>query len=125
MLLVKTEEADKIKSLITGLFTPTEINFKEVIESNLFNNLTLEELAQLTLLSLSSFKREFIKHYQTSPAKYIRKRRLEKAARLLIGTELRITDVAYDSGFSDLAHFSKTFQKGIWSITECLPFEPK
>lgn len=111
LLLAKTDNLETVQTLMCGLFTPEEINFKEVIEANIFNNLNLEELALLTHLSLSSFKREFEKHYHTSPARYIKQRRLEQAAKLLRGTELRISDIAFDCGFNDLAHFSKSFQK--------------
>ena len=51
------------------------------------------------------------KHYNSSPARYIRQRRVEQAAQLLRSTSLRISDIAFDCGFADLAHFSKTFQK--------------
>ena len=111
LLLAKTDDALKVQQFLAGLFTGSSIRFKEVIEANIFNNFSLEELAALTGLSLSSFKREFEKYYESSPAKYIKKRKLEQAAKLLKGTELRISDIAYDSGFNDLAHFSKSFQK--------------
>ncbi len=111
LLLAKTDNAETIRMLIAGLFAPAELDFKEIIEANLYNNLGLEELAHLAGLSLSSFKREFVKHYDQSPAKYIKQRKLEKAAKLLKATELRISEVAYECGFVDLAHFSKSFQQ--------------
>ena len=111
LLLAKTDKLSTIQMLFEGLFNKAAMNFMEVIEANIFNNLGLEELASLTGLSLSSFKREFEKQYKSSPAKYIKKRKLMQAAKLLRGTELRVSDVAYDCGFNDLAHFSKSFQK--------------
>ncbi|MEL7535222.1 MAG: AraC family transcriptional regulator [Bacteroidota bacterium] len=111
LLLAKTDNAETIRMLIAGLFAPAELDFKEIIEANLYNNLGLEELAHLAGLSLSSFKREFVKHYEQSPAKYIKQRKLAKAAKLLKATELRISEVAYECGFVDLAHFSKSFQQ--------------
>ena len=88
-----------------------EVEFKEIIESNLYNGLSISEWAQLTNLSISSFKREFRKHYNSSPARYIKERKLKQAARLLTATNLRISEIAFDLGFSDLAHFSRSFQK--------------
>jgi len=111
ILLAKTDNAAMIQSLLGGLFTKSEIDFKEVIEANLYNNFTIEALALLTNLSLSSFKREFVKHYDSSPAKYIKQRKLQRAAKLLRSTTLRVSDIAFDCGFTDLAHFSKSFQK--------------
>lgn len=111
LLLAKTDNAATVKMLLSGLFSKTEISFKAIIEANLFNNLSLEELAMLNQLSLSSFKREFVKQYDCSPAKYIKQRKLEQAAKLLQGTSLRVSAIAFDCGFIDLAHFSKSFQK--------------
>ncbi|NHF57991.1 helix-turn-helix transcriptional regulator [Flavobacteriaceae bacterium TP-CH-4] len=111
LLLARTDNAETVRTVLASLFSSDEIGFKEVIEKNVYNNLNLEELAQLANLSLSSFKREFKKHYKSPPAKYIKKRKLEKASKLLKGTRMRISDIAYDCGFSDLAHFSKSFQR--------------
>lgn len=111
ILLAKTDNAAQIRVLLEALFTKDDLNFREIIEANLYNNLSLEELAKLCNLSLSTFKREFEKQYEMPPATYIRKRKLEKAAQLLQGTSLRISDIAFDCGFNDLAHFSRSFQK--------------
>ncbi len=111
LLLAKTDNLRVIKVLLASLFNPLKIDFRTIIESNLYNNLKSEELAHLAGLSLSSFKREFVKQYGASPAKYIRIKKLEKAAQMLKSTEVRVSDIAYDCGFNDLAHFSKTFQK--------------
>lgn len=109
LLLARTDQADAIKLLIRGLFNRRELDLREVVENNIFNPLSVEELAAICHLSLSSFKRQFAAHYDCPPARYIRRRRLEKAASLLRSTEMRISDVAYDCCFQDLAHFSKTF----------------
>ncbi len=111
LLLAKTDNVAIIRTLLSGMVNLHEIEFKEVVEANIYTNLNVEELAELCNLSLSSFKREFVKQYDDSPAKYIKKRKLEKASKLLINTDLRVSDVAYDSGFNDLAHFSKSFLK--------------
>ncbi len=111
LLLARTDKASAVRRLISGLFTSNTPHFTSVIEANLFNNLSLEELAHLTGMSLSAFKRAFAQYYQCPPARYIRQRRLEKAARLLSRTTLRISEVAFEAGFQDLAHFSKAFQK--------------
>ncbi|MDX2360327.1 MAG: helix-turn-helix transcriptional regulator [Crocinitomicaceae bacterium] len=111
LLLSKTSNADIIKTLLAGAYDPQQAEFKEVIEANLFNNMNSQELALLTNLSLSSFKRTFEKNYNEPPASYMRRRKLEQAAKLLKSTELRVSDVAFDCGFSDLANFSKSFQK--------------
>lgn len=111
LLLNQTKNAPAIRAILSNLFNPTSYSFREVINAHLFSNITINELAQLTNRSLSSFKREFTKIYQEAPATYIREKKLEKAAELMVSTELRTTEIAYDCGFSDVAHFSKTFKQ--------------
>ena len=111
LLLARTDKAGAVRQLIAGLFTSALPEFRSIIENNLFNPLSTEELATLAGLSLSSFKREFRRVFGQPPATYIRQRRLERAATLLRRTDQRVTDIAYACGFSELAHFSKVFQK--------------
>ncbi|WP_250347248.1 helix-turn-helix domain-containing protein [Flavobacterium anhuiense] len=60
-------------------------------------------------MSVSSFKREFAKIYHDTPANYIKMKKLEKAAELLQVSDQRITEIAFDCGFNDLANFTKSF----------------
>jgi AraC-like DNA-binding protein len=111
LLLCQTKNASTIQHIFSQLFSPTSVTFKETIESNIYSNFGLAEFANLTNLSLSSFKREFKKNYNETPASYIRNRKLEKAAELLVLSEERITDIAFDCGFNDLANFSHLFSE--------------
>jgi AraC family transcriptional regulator, exoenzyme S synthesis regulatory protein ExsA len=110
-LLIKTEKATSLMQVISSLFSPKEYSFREIISANLFTNLSLEQLAAFTNLSVSTFKREFTKLYNDSPAHYIKTKKLEKAVALLSNEAYRISDIAYECGFTDIAHFSKSFQE--------------
>jgi len=109
LLLSQTQNAESIQVILSELFSPTTYTFKQIIEANLFSQLTIEELAQQNNLSVSSFKREFAKLYNDTPANYIKARKLEKAAELLQVSDQRITEIAFDCGFNDLANFTKSF----------------
>ena len=109
ILLSQTKNADAIQMILSQLFSPAIYTFKQIIEANLFSSITLDELAEYCNLSLSSFKREFAKHYSDTPANYIKTKRLENAAELLKFSDMRITDVAFESGFNELANFTKSF----------------
>ncbi len=111
LLLAKTDNSSAIQQLFSSLFHPAEYSFKKTIEHNIFSNLSNEELAMLTNQSLSSFKREFDKIYGISPAKFFKHRRLERAADLLRSTRQRIGNIAFDCGFKEISHFSKSFQQ--------------
>jgi len=109
LLLSQTQNAESIQVILSQLFSPTTYTFKQIIEANLFSQLTIEELSQQNNLSVSSFKREFAKLYNDTPANYIKSRKLEKAAELLQVSDQRITEIAFDCGFNDLANFTKSF----------------
>ncbi|HWT52212.1 MAG TPA: helix-turn-helix transcriptional regulator, partial [Caulobacter sp.] len=48
----------------------------------------------------------------TTPLAYIRRKRLERAARVLRedGAGCNITDLSFSLGFNDLSHFSRAFK---------------
>jgi len=109
LLLSQTQEANTIQTILSQLFSPTTFTFRQIIDANLFSPVSVEDLAQMNNLSASSFKREFRKLYNDSPASYIKSKRLERAAQLLSVSDERITDIAFDCGFNDLANFTKSF----------------
>lgn len=109
LLLAQSQNANAVQLILSQLFSPTTYSFKQIIEANLFSQLTIEQLAEKSNLSISSFKREFAKLYEDTPANYIRNKKLEKAAELLLISDERITDIAFDCGFNDLTTFTKNF----------------
>lgn len=121
LLLLQTENAAGILQIMSNLFNPREFAFKEIIEAHFFTPVTINELAALTNRSLSSFKRDFSKIYQASPARYLRKKKIDKALELLQLSKSSIGDIAFSCGFLDVAHFSKTFK----SLTGMTPTEYK
>ncbi|WP_342089357.1 helix-turn-helix domain-containing protein [Dyadobacter sp. OTU695] len=109
LLLSQTQEAEVIQTILSQLFSPTTFSFKQIVEANLFSPISVDYLAQKNNLSASSFKREFRKLYNDSPANYIKSKRLERAAHLLTVSDERITEIAFQCAFNDLANFTKSF----------------
>ncbi len=110
ILLLYKMNSPVILEIMQNLFTPRLVSFKDVIVSHLFSPLTIADLAGLTNHSLASFKREFKKIYNNSPANYIKNKRLEKAAQMLKVSEYSISDIAYDCAFQNITHFSRAFK---------------
>lgn len=81
-----------------------------IMEENCCNNLSLEAFAKLCHRSLSSFKREFRRHYGVAPGRWLLERRLECSARLLTTTNMSVTDVVFECGFEQPSHFSRAFK---------------
>jgi len=98
-----------VNQIIGTLYSPEEIAFDEIISANTYNNLSIGELSHLTARSESTFKRDFKKWYNESPAKYFKSKRLEKAADLLVNSITPISEIAWECGFENPAHFSASF----------------
>ena len=86
-------------------------HFKEVIENNKLNHLSIQELAFLSNMSLSTFKRTFEKNYKTSPSKWFQDKRLAYAAFLLTNKKERPIDVYENIGYESLSSFTQAFKE--------------
>lgn len=63
LLLAQSGDAATVQLILSQLFSPDTYSFKQIIEANLFAQLTIEQLAAHCNLSISSFKREFARLY--------------------------------------------------------------
>lgn len=111
LLLLQTANASTVRELIAGLFTTRSTELRELVATHLYSGLNVEELAQLSNRSLSSFKREFREVYGEAPSVYLRNARLERAMELLRVSDDTIGEVAFRVGYADLAHFSRAFRQ--------------
>lgn len=100
------ELAAYFKSL-PGSGKPT---IQQIMDANFCYTLSLDNFAKLCNRSLSSFKRDFNKHFGVSPGKWLQNKRLEYSAILLQNSELNISQIVFESGFEDLSHFSRVFK---------------
>jgi len=85
-------------------------NITKIVEENIMNPVSLNDLAILSGRSLSSFKRDFKAIYNMSPSQWIREKRLDKAKELFSGTQMSVTDICYLLGFENIGHFSRIFK---------------
>jgi AraC family transcriptional regulator, exoenzyme S synthesis regulatory protein ExsA len=101
----------KLSAYFRSLAISDAPSIAAIMEMNFCHNLSLDNFAQLCHCSLSSFKREFRKHYGTSPGKWLLERRLERSASLLQSTGMSVTEIMFECGFEDLSHFSRAFKE--------------
>ena len=96
---------------LNALNDKTQISLQQVMHNNFSFHLNLEDYAKLSCKSVSSFKREFKKYFNDSPARWLMKKRLEKARHLLQDTLLPVTDISFECGFENPNHFSRVFKE--------------
>jgi AraC-like DNA-binding protein len=94
-----------------GVSSPISVHLRAVIDHHFNLSYTVEELARLTGLSLSTFYREFRKEFGQPPHQWLMQRRLKEAFELLKNSNKSVSAVCYQTGFKDLGHFSRRFKK--------------
>lgn len=83
----------------------------EYIHKNYLKKLSVEQVAQFASLSPNHFITRFGQVTGLSPGKYIVLVRIGHARHLLRSTDKSLTEVAEQSGFESLPHFSRTFKQ--------------
>ena len=86
-------------------------NFEQMVYRNIFTNKTIEELAAECNKSLTSFKKEFDKHFFEPPHRWFIKQRLMKSRLLLISTNNPIAEIGRECRFPNTSHFIKLFKR--------------
>lgn len=75
------------------------------------DDLALEDLAAVAMISKYHFHRLFTATYGRTPATYVSERRIERAQDLLRATNLTVTEVCHAVGFTSLGSFSTRFRE--------------
>jgi AraC family transcriptional regulator len=81
------------------------------IEENLHRPLRLRELSDVVELNLMNLLKRFKVAVGDPPHRYILKRRLERAKRLLRHSTLPISEIALRCGFSEQSSFTRAFRR--------------
>lgn len=92
---------------------------RDAIDRSYAQPLDITELAGVAHVSAAHFIRTFKTTFGETPHRYLQRRRVERAMSKLVGTELTITDICFDVGFTSLGTFSRTFH----DIVGCTPSE--
>lgn len=80
------------------------------IESHLAEPLDVGSIANAAGLSPFYFSRVFKAAYRTSVHRYVLERRLDRARELLADTDIAISAIALETGFSSQSHLTTTFR---------------
>lgn len=100
-----------IDNVLANFEEPGKIDLAGYMEKNFMFNLPLEKFGYLTGRSLTTFKRDFNKLFNTTPQRWLTKKRLELAHYYFVEKKKRPVEVCYEVGFENLSHFSFAFKK--------------
>ena len=83
----------------------------QYMAAHLDEPLSIPQLAQLALLSVSHFKARFKDELGVPPAEFQMRARVAEARRLLAAGRRTVTEVAFDLGFSSSQYFATVFKR--------------
>lgn len=83
----------------------------DFIENNLHHHIYIQQLAELSFMSVRNFQRIFKEATGLSPNDYLLELRIQKASKLLTDTDSAIYEVSGLVGITDWFYFSKAFKK--------------
>ena len=111
MYLIVSQSDGCLKSKILSNMDASRDNFEQIIYSHIFCDISIEELSTLCNRSLTSFKKEFQRHFQMPPHRWYIKQRLMHSRLLLISTSKSISEIGNECTFPNTSHFIKLFKK--------------
>jgi AraC-like DNA-binding protein len=83
----------------------------ECIANNFEEELPVPYLAERCFMSVTNFRRVFLKTMGVSPQEYLIRFRIKMAARLLQSTSRSILDISYSVGYRTLSSFNRHFKR--------------
>jgi AraC family transcriptional regulator len=83
------------------------------IDEHLDEDLSLDLLAREVGATPAALTQAFAHVYRKTPHRHVIERRVEQARRLLIGTNLALSEIALQTGFASQSHFSVAFKKSM------------
>ncbi len=84
---------------------------KDFMDASLDQSVSLGDVAEVAWLSPHHFLRLFKQVFNVTPHQYLTRQRLEKARRLLLATEMPITQIGLEAGIASHSAFSRLFRQ--------------
>ena len=100
-----------LKSKVLRNMDSAHDNFEHIIYANIFKDVSIEELASKSNRSLTSFKKEFKRHFVMPPHRWFIRQRLTQSRLLLISTSKSISEIGVECTFPNTSHFIKLVKK--------------
>ena len=126
------EELSRVICLLAGRRPPqTRLSAKELrdgerikqmlryMEEHFCEQLTMERVAASAAISPSECLRCFHSTIGITPIQYLKQYRIQRAAKLLAETSMKIVDVGTECGFQEMSYFARAFRE----IKGCTPSE--
>jgi AraC family transcriptional regulator len=84
---------------------------RKMLEEQFADPQSLDELANAVGIHPVHLSRAFREQYGTTIGEFLRQVRVQHTCEQLAGTDLPLIDIAFEAGFSDQSHFTRTFKR--------------
>lgn len=109
-LLAAISDLSSRKDPVRSGLDPSELaKVVEVIESSITEKLSNEMLAEVTGLSVDTFRRKFQESTGVAPHQYISRARAARARLLIEGGKMSLAEVALEAGYCSQSHMTRMF----------------
>ena len=109
--ILEIDVSGQFKSILFSLYKGEKVDLEYLMNSYYLRPLSLEELSRLSGRSLSAFKRDFQEQFNTSPAFWIKNKRLEYAGLQLEKTNKNVSEISMEIGYESISHFIKAYKE--------------
>jgi AraC family transcriptional regulator, exoenzyme S synthesis regulatory protein ExsA len=109
--ILEIDVSGQFKSILFSLYKGEKVDLEYLMNSYYLKPLSLEELSRLSGRSLSAFKRDFQEQFNTSPALWIKNKRLEYAGLQLEKTHKNVSEISMEIGYESVSHFIKAYKE--------------
>ncbi|MFI3282119.1 MAG: AraC family transcriptional regulator [Rikenellaceae bacterium] len=111
LYIIISHEDNCLTNKVFASIDTNKSSFEQIIYTNIFNDVSVEELASRCHRSLTSFKKEFKRLFDTPPHQWFLKQRLNYSKLLLISTRKSISEIGMECTFPNTSHYIKLFKK--------------
>lgn len=109
--ILEIDASGQFKSILFSLYKGEKVDLEYLMQSYYLKLLSIDELSRLSGRSLSAFKRDFQEKFDTSPAHWIKNKRLEYAGLQLENTHKNVSEISLEIGYESVSHFIKAFKE--------------
>jgi len=109
--ILEIDASGQFKNILFSLYKGEKVDLEYLMQSYYLKLLSLDELSRLSGRSLSAFKRDFQEKFDTSPAQWIKNKRLEYAGLQLENTHKNVSEISLEIGYESVSHFIKAFKE--------------
>jgi AraC-like DNA-binding protein len=88
-----------------------DLEIRKVVETNISNAISVDEMAFLCNVSVSTFKRRFTTIYGSSPGKWLLQKRMALAKDLLLHHHEKPGEIFYKVGYENHSSFTQSFKQ--------------